>query len=299
VTVGAGFIGTSLTRRLAGLGSELHVIDNLSTGVKENITRYCTTLEVAEVTSISESKLNQLGDVDVVFHLAAPSSDVTFRENPVGCLSDVLTGFAQVVKFAEAHHASKLVYATSSSVYGDSKPPQSETTPLSPTNLYGVGKLICEEIASLRPEVPSLGLRIFAGYGPGELPKGRIASVITLFMQSLLKREPITLFGDGSQTRDFVYIDDVVECMIRAAEVPDVGIINVGSGEAHAFAEVVEYLERLLGVAGKVGFAPTPPGYFASTQADITKMKSQLGVLPRGLHDGLKSYLETTRKTAL
>ena len=252
---------------------------------------------VSNVTSIDRTTLMKLENVDLIFHLGAPSSDVLFRENPIGCLKNTLVGFSEVTKFATDKGVKKLVYATSSSVYGDSKPPQSESTPTNPTNLYGAGKLICESIAKSHASIPTLGLRIFAGYGPGELSKGRIASVVTLFMQSLLNHKPITIFGDGSQSRDFVYIDDIVQSMIRSAEIPDVGVMNVGSGEARSFTQIVSDLEDVLGLKGDVIFAPTPAGYFASTLADNTRMKSKLGILPRTLPEGLKAYLRVVGRT--
>lgn len=296
MTGGAGFIGSELVRELSRLGSTVYVLDNLSTGAKGKVSGYCSSLEVCNVTSINESSLNRLGTVDLVFHLAAPSSDVLFRENPIGCTTDTLVGFVEVMKFASKHNASKLIYPSSSSVYGASKPPQSEDTPTNPTNLYGAGKLICEAIAKLRPEIPSLGFRIFAGYGPGELPKGRIASVITIFMQSLINHTPITLFGDGSQTRDFVYIDDVVRSFVRGAEEPYTGVINLGSGEGCSFIQVVKDLESLLNIKGEVTFSPTPPGYFVSTMADITRLSSRLGVVPRSLSQGLAAYVKVVEK---
>lgn len=291
VTGGAGFIGSALVRQLAKMGPELYVLDNMSTGVRETILGCCNSIEISNITLINDSALSDMKSVDLVFHLAAPSSDVLFRENPVRCLSDTLVGFAEVLRFASRHAATKLVYATSSSVYGGSKPPQSETTQPNPTNLYGVGKQVCELMAGDHANVPSIGLRIFAGYGPGELPKGRIASVITLFVQQLMSRRPLTLFGNGSQARDFIYIEDIVNSLIRAAEVPNIGVVNVGSGESTTFVQIVKELENLLGIKAELRYAAPPAGYFASTLADTTKMRSMLGIEPRNLHDGLQEYL--------
>ncbi|MGA2876766.1 MAG: NAD-dependent epimerase/dehydratase family protein [Nitrososphaerales archaeon] len=291
VTGGAGFIGRRLVGTLARLGSKVYVLDDLSSGVWDNTSTKEAQIVVSNVTSINSTILTGLEGIDLVYHLGAPSSDLLFREDPTGCLKDTVLGFMEVIRFAAKKGVKKLVYASSSSVYGDSRGPQSENTPTNPTNLYGTSKLICETIAGVQSDVPSIGLRIFAGYGPGESTKGRIASVVTLFMESLANHQAITLFGDGSQCRDFIYVDDIIHSFIRSAEIPDMGVLNVGSGNTYSFTQIVSSLEDVLGVRGKVIFAPAPSGYFTSTLADITRMKSRLGLEPIALREGLASYM--------
>ena len=161
-------------------------------------------------------------------------------------------------------------------------------------NLYGIAKLTCEKIAEYYiDKVRSVGLRIFAGYGPGEEHKGRIASPITIFLNSIINDESPIVYGNGTQRRDFVYIDDIVEALIRSAEKKNVPpIINVGSGRSYTFNEVINLINKLLGKNIKPRYVPKPSKYLEATQADISLLKHSLGLEPIGLEEGLRRYLK-------
>jgi len=288
VTGGAGFIGSQLVKRITRYGATVFVIDNFSTGRKDNLRGIGCKIVESNVRLINDLKLC---DIDLIFHLGAPSSDVLFRENPTQCLLDTINGFAKVLKFAREHQVKKLIYSSSSSVYGRTPPPQSETSPTLATNLYGAAKLICENVANCISEVKSIGLRIFAGYGPGEKHKGKIASVITLFLNQILNGEKPIVYGNGRQRRDFVYIDDIVDALIESAKTNIEGVVNIGTGRSYSFIEVLNLLMELLEKRASPTFVRKPKGYFDHTQAEISKMTECLGIHPMDLQTGIEHYL--------
>lgn len=290
VTGGAGFIGSAIAKELYRKNSEIVILDDFSAGKKDNLPFECSFVE----NNVSDQAwMNKVNNIDYVLHFAAPSSVVLFKKSQNRCITDTVLGIANVFEYAKRFGVKKVVFPSSSSVYGNTPLPQSENTPTAPINMYGVTKLTCEYMARLYSNfVPSVGLRIFAGYGPGETHKGEIASVITLFMDAIGKRSKPIIFGDGSQSRDFVYISDIVESVLKSIENDFAGIINVGSGESHTFIEVVDLINHALGTSISPHYIEKPAQYFERTRAEITKMKKILGIIPTNLDDGLKKYLE-------
>jgi len=294
VTGGAGFIGSELVKALIKRNADIVIVDNFSTGCKEALNNIgCTVIDCNVQDLECIERLKQLEPFDIVFHLAAPSSDVLFREKPVECIQATIIGFINILSLAKSWEVKKFVYASSSSVYGKTPPPQSERSPTQPTNLYGVSKLICEKIVK-KENINSIGLRIFAGYGPGEIRKGRIASVVTLFLKSLLQGKPPIIYGDGSQRRDFIYIEDIINAFIKAVERDVKGIVNVGTGRSYSFIELLNLLKDKLSLPRNINpiFVPKPPGYFNHTKADITLMLRELEITPMDLDKGIDKYLE-------
>jgi len=290
ITGGAGFIGTAIARRLFHENSRIVILDDFSSGRFENIMLPC---EVVKGNVADVSSFHEIHDVDFVLHFGAPSSVVLFNRNPEKCITETIIGIRNVFEYSKNTGVKKVIFPSSSSVYGNTPLPQSETTPTMPTNLYGIAKLACENIAKLYSDtVPSVGLRIFAGYGPGETHKREIASVITLFMESISANSRPIIFGDGTQSRDFVYIDNIVEAVLKAIENSFTGIINIGSGESHTFNEIVDFINYLLGKNVRPQYVEKPNQYFEHTLADITKMKNVLAFSPISLEDGLKKYLD-------
>lgn len=290
VTGGAGFIVFHLTRRLFLEGAHVTVLDDFSYGKKENIPSNCNTV-VGDVSN--GQSLNRIKEMDYIFHFGAPSSVILFNKNPRARIHSTVCGFVNILEWGKRVEVKKLIYPSSGSVYGDAPPPQSENVPPKPKNLYGICKLTCELLAKKYSEVPSVGLRIFAGYGPGEEHKGDFSSVITLFLNSILKNEPPVVYGNGTQSRDFVYIDDVIGSILTAAEREVNGeIINVGSGKAYSFNEVVSTINHLTGKNIEPVFVNKPANYLENTLADVKRMKELLGVNPLDLEEGLKRYLQ-------
>jgi UDP-glucose 4-epimerase len=221
LTGAAGFIGSHLLRRLVKLGAEVIAIDDLSVGVKENINFFDGEFHLLDVSKGDFVDLVKRYDLDFIFHFGAPSSVILFNKDLEGMFCKTVSGFLNVMEVAVKTKCRKVVYPSSGSVYGEVPPPQSEDAVPKPVNLYGIAKLTCERIAdyySRSRGIKSVGLRIFAGYGPSEDHKGDIASPVTIFLKSILKGENPIVFGDGTQSRDFVYIDDVVEAIVRCAE---------------------------------------------------------------------------------
>ncbi|RLE38035.1 hypothetical protein DRJ17_05150 [Candidatus Woesearchaeota archaeon] len=296
VTGGAGFIGSHIIRKLIKYNCDIIVADNFSTGVKENLKN----LEVNILNIAVDSKdfIKRIieytkGDIDFIFHFGSPSSVILFNEAPEEKFRETVSGFINIMELSREINVQKVIYASSGSVYGKSPPPNSEFDIPRPVNLYGIAKLTCEIIANYyRDEVKSVGLRIFAGYGPGEDHKGRIASPVTLFLKSILSDKRPIVYGDGTQSRDFVYIDDIVEAIIRSAVRETPPIINVGSGRSYTFNEVIKIINDMLGKNIKPLYVPKPPKYLEKTQADITLMKQILEIEPIDLREGLARYLK-------
>jgi len=290
VTGGAGFIGSHVVKRLLEERAQVIVLDNFSEGKKDNIPEDCTFING----DIRDRKaLDRVGPVDYLFNFGAPSSIILFNSKPVACVDITVCGFLNILEWAKDVKVKKIVYPTSGSVYGSTPVPQSEEDQVMPMNLYGISKQTCEHIAGLyNDKLQIIGLRIFAGYGPGEEHKGDFASPITLFLSSMIKDERPIVYGDGTQSRDFIYIDDIIEALIRSVERDVVGIVNVGSGKAYSFNEVIYCINQSLGKDIEPIYVDKPVNYLEKTLANITKMKEVLDITPLDLKKGLQRYLQ-------
>jgi nucleoside-diphosphate-sugar epimerase len=293
ITGAAGFIGYNLLKRFVHLNAKVVALDNFSTGKPiETLSKMPVDIINADL-SFRKTFETLPQDIDYIFHFGAPSSIILFNKDPVFALSSTICGLTNAFEFAKTVGAQKVVYPSSGSVYGTAPAPQSEHGSAKPTNLYGVTKLTCEKIAMWNfDQVPSVGLRIFAGFGPGEEHKGDYASVVTIFLNCMLKNERPVIFGDGTQNRDFVYIDDVVDSIVSSAENPISNtIVNVGTGRNLKFNDVVHIINDLLGKKIEPVYVPKPEKYFDYTLAETSFMKKQLGVVARRPEDGIKEYL--------
>jgi UDP-glucose 4-epimerase len=294
VTGGAGFIGCHVAERLLREKAEVVVLDNFSEGKREKIPQNCI---VVECDVRDRKALEKVGHVDYVFHFGSPSSIILFNTRPVDCFDITARGFLTILEWAKDAEVKKVVYPTSGSVYGSAPLPQNEEDEVLPMNLYGIAKLTCEHVARIySARIPSIGLRIFAGYGPGEEHKGDFASPITIFLSSMIRNERPVIYGNGKQSRDFVYIDDVVEAIVRAAEKNVLGIVNVGSGKAYTFNEVIDCINQSLIKNIKPIYVEKPVNYLEKTLADTKKMKETLGLSPADLKEGLRKYLHAMKR---
>ncbi len=293
ITGAAGFIGYNLLKRFVHLNAKVVALDNFSTGKpKETLSKMPVDIINADV-SYRKTFETLPQDIDYIFHFGAPSSIILFNKDPVFALSSTICGLTNAFEFAKTVGAQKVVYPSSGSVYGTAPAPQSEHGLAKPTNLYGITKLTCEKIAMWNfDQVPSVGLRIFAGFGPGEEHKGDYASVVTIFLNCMLKNERPVIFGDGTQNRDFVYIDDVVDSIVSSAEKSISNtIVNVGTGRNLKFNDVVNIINDLLGKKIEPVFVPKPEKYFDYTLAETSFMQKQLGIVARSPEEGIKEYL--------
>ncbi len=297
VTGGAGFLGLNLVDKLCSLDSEVTVLDNFSGGNSKHLKE--NNVSLIEGSVMNEASLANAGEVDYIFHLASPSSVMLFNKKPRECFRETTEGWMNVLNFGKRQAVKKIIFPSSGSLYGDTQPPHSETKVPLPTNLYAVSKLACEHMINAFDDLPKITiLRIFAGYGPGEDHKGYYASPITLFLKAIANNERPTIFGDGSQTRDFVYIDDIMKAMIKAVESPFAGTVNVGSGVLHSFNDVVSILNRKLDKKIEPTYVPKPRNYLERTLADVSRMKTVFDIEPVTLEDGIDEYWNKLRSSS-
>jgi len=291
VTGGCGFIGSNLVERLVRDGYSVAVFDNLHTGSLENIKG----LDVEFFNEPYSKMADIVPRADVVFHLGIPSSSPMYKRNPklVGkAINDAIDIFEYAKK-----SGCKVVYASSSSVYNGNKVPYREDMPIYVTDFYTECRYAIERLAKLYNSlfgVKSVGLRFFSIYGPKEEFKKQYANIVSQFLWAMKRDESPVIFGDGTQTRDFTHVYDVVEALILAWKKDfECEIFNVGTGVAHSFNEVVEILNRLLGKNIKPIYKPNPiKNYVYHTLADTSKAEKMLGFKAKiSLEEGLRMLL--------
>lgn len=297
ITGGLGFIGKTLCKQVLAAGHEVTIFD-AGEGTKLD-PFYHTGAEFVSGDVLDPAAWSALPPAEYLYHFAAPSSIMLFQQQKNRSVQITLQGLLNAFQWAETHQLKKLIYPSSGSIFGPQETACTEATVPHPVNTYGKTKLACEYLAGIYADtVPSLGLRIFAGYGPSELEKGPVASVVTLFLTALQKGESPVIFGDGSQTRDFVYIDDVVETLEKCLTAPNLGVLNVGSGEATSFNTVVTVLAKKLGVSIKPSYVDRPTSYLEDTLCDPTAVTQLLGHRPLNFVAGIERYFTTLAEQA-
>ncbi|PKP58673.1 hypothetical protein CVT91_08120 [Candidatus Atribacteria bacterium HGW-Atribacteria-1] len=295
ITGGCGFIGPKLAMKLLEKNADITILDNFSDINKINMNKIIEDCKIVKGNILDKKSLEKIDkNISYVFHFGAPSSIILFNKDPNLRVHETICGFLNIMGWVKEIGIDKLVYPSSGSVYGNVPPPQSENISPKPVNLYGICKLTTEHIAKNYSDyVPSVGLRIFAGYGPGEEHKGDYASVVTLFLESIIKGESPIIYGDGTQGRDFVYIDNVIDAIVASAEknIKD-EVINVGSGKRYSFNDIINIINHKLNKNIKPKYVNRPINYLENTLADITKMKKMLDIFPMDLEEGIEKYLE-------
>jgi len=295
VTGGAGFIGSNIVERLVRDGYKVSVIDNLHTGNKQNLK------DVMNSINFRKGNAGELGifnkRFDIIFHQGIYSSSPMYKENPL-LVADALQDFTKIMEYAKKH-SSKVVFASSSSVYNGLKPPHREDMQLLVTDYYTEGRIAMERLAELYNKlygVKVIALRYFSVYGPHEEFKKQYANLITQFLWAMQKDQPLVVYGDGSQKRDFVYVEDVVEANIKAASTIDkigFGIYNVGTGKNYSINEMINILQKELGKQAKVSYVENKiKNYVQETLADTKKAETELGFKTTiNLGEGIKNLL--------
>jgi UDP-glucose 4-epimerase len=304
VTGGAGFIGSHLTVRLLAEGHGVRVFDNFSTGSPRNVPDVTgSRLDVVhgDVRDLPALERAAAG-VTAIFHQAAMRSVPRSVLDPLGANENNVTGTLQVFEAARRAGVRRVVYASSSSVYGDRPDlPKQEDHPLSPVSPYAVSKAAGEQYGRVWHRlygVETVGLRYFNVFGPRQDPASEYAAVIPKFILWALQTVPLEVHGDGRQSRDFTYIDNVVDANVLAATAPDVGgeVFNVGCGARTSLLDIIARLEGLLGRALERRHTPSRSGDVAHTLADVSKAKQRLGYVPAvNFDDGLARTLEYFR----
>jgi len=280
VTGGAGFIGSNLVDRLIKDGHEVSVIDNLSTGKRENLNPSAVFREVNICDFEKISPLFQ--GIDYVFHLAALPRVPVSVEDPIGTSQVNIMGTINVFKAAAESKVKRVIFASSSSVYGDQeKLPLIENMIPGPISPYALQKLAGEEWAKLFTnlyDMPVVSLRFFNIYGPRNDPESDYSLVIAKFLKQKSQAKTLTIFGGGEQTRGFCYIDDLLEALLKAMtseKLKGGEVMNIGSEKSHS----VNYLAGL--ISDKVGYLPPRKGDVLHTKADIDLAKELLSWEPK------------------
>jgi nucleoside-diphosphate-sugar epimerase len=300
VTGGAGFIGSALVRFLLARGDgEVRVIDNLLTGYEKNLDEVRSRIEFFHSDIRDFSALAPVvRGADVLFHLAAIPSVPRSIHDPVPSHEVNIDGTFNVFRACADAKVQRVVYAASSSAYGDTDVlPKVETMPPRPKSPYAAQKLAGEYYASVFHScfgLETVSLRFFNVYGERQDPASPYSGVLSLFLKALIERRSPTIFGDGSQTRDFTYVDDVADLCCKAAAAPGVAgkMYNAGNGHRYSLNYVWELLQKIEGVTLPPQFAPPRPGDVRDSQADTTAAQRDLGHQPRySLEDGLRRTL--------
>ena len=293
VTGGAGFIGSHLVDLLLKLGNEVIVLDNFSTGRAENLDHVKDQIQLIEC-DISESGnwQNNFHNVDWVFHLAALADIVPSIENPSNYYQSNVTGTFNVLEASKKYEVKKVVYSASSSCYGiPDKFPTKETAQIRNQYPYALTKYLGEQLLKHWVKVykiNAVSLRFFNVYGPRSRTSGTYGAVFGVFLAQKLAGKPYTVVGDGTQTRDFTFVSDIVDAIIASVN-NDVGgeIINIGSDNSYSINKLVDLLE------GEVTYIPKRPGEPDCTWADITKAKKLLNWKPKvSLEKGVEILLD-------
>ena len=295
VTGGGGFIGSHLVERLLKDGHQVTVLDNFSTGRRQNLDHLTSfkNLFVHEVdVSDFQKALPFFKKADWVFHLAALADVVPSIEKPLDYYRSNVAGTVAVLEASRQGGVKRFVYVASSSCYGLAKIyPTPETAEINPQYPYALTKYLGEQSVMHWEKVyqlPAISLRLFNVYGPRARTSGTYGAVFGVFLAQKLANKPFTVVGDGSQTRDFTFVSDVVDALIKAAESDRSGeCLNVGSGNTYS----VNHLVHLLG--GEVVHLPKRPGEPDCTFADTTKIKKLLGWKPKvSFEEGVKIMLD-------
>ena len=283
ITGGSGFIGSHLVEKLLHKGHYVTVLDNFSTGKTSNLEKVIDNSNLKIIDSDIRDLSNIItffNKIDTVFHLAALAEIVPSIENPKDYFDTNVTGTFNVIEASKINNISKIIYSASSSCYGlPTKFPTPEKHSMDPMYPYALTKYMGEQLLmhwSKVYNIPSISLRFFNVYGPRSRTSGTYGAVFGVFLAQKLARQPFTVVGDGNQTRDFTFINDVVESMIIASESNiETDIFNVGSDNTYS----INYLVSLLG--GSKVYIPKRPGEPKCTWADITKIKEKLNWTPK------------------
>lgn len=297
ITGGAGFIGSHTARLLLERGHHVTVLDNLSSGKRENLPDHARLrLVVGDITDPA-AVADALTGADCVLHLAAQVSVAASVEDPIRSCRDNLLGFITVLDGARRAGVGRFVYASSAAVYGQpAELPLHETSATAPASPYGLEKLVNDQYAALYRDLhglSSLGMRYFNVYGPGQDPKSPYSGVISVFVDRLRSGSPLSVHGDGLQTRDFVYVGDVAAANLAALTGTAPGVLNVGTGSSCTLLELIAALGRVAGVTPVVNHAPARDGDIRHSAMSAARLEREFGVrASTSLDQGLRALWE-------
>jgi UDP-glucose 4-epimerase len=300
VTGGGGFIGSSLTMVLVKMGYRVKVLDNFSTGCSDNLKPVLKEIEVCQddLRDLNAVRRAVTG-AEVVFHQGALPSVPRSVADPLTTNNVNNNGTLNVLLASRDAGVRRVVYASSSSVYGSSDVlPKNERMSLNPLSPYAATKLTGEFYGKIFYQLYGLetvGLRYFNVFGPGQDPKSEYAAVIPRFITALLKGTPPVIYGDGTQSRDFTYVDDVVKANLLSEQAAGAAgeVFNIAGGRRTTLNKLLEVLKNVTGSRLEAIYAQARPGDLKHSQASIEKASHLLGYLPRtSLEQGLKLTVE-------
>ncbi len=304
VTGGAGFIGSNICKRLVAEGCFVRVVDNLLTGKRSNLASVMDKIEFVEGDmGVPEVASAVVKGIDVILHEGALPSVPLSVDNPAATHRHCVDATFTMLLAARDARVKRFVYAASSSAYGDTPTlPKVEAMCPDPLSPYAVGKLVGEYYCSVFAKVfglETIALRYFNVFGPQQDPASQYAAAIPAFVTAILRDVPPTIYGDGEQSRDFTYIDNVVHANLLAARARKTAgdVVNVACGEAITVNAIIEMINRLLGKNVKPKYEPARPGDVKHSLADITAAKELIGFEPVILfREGLEKSIDWYRR---
>jgi nucleoside-diphosphate-sugar epimerase len=301
VTGGAGFIGSHLAEELSRRGERVRVVDSFITGKRQNLT-HLSNVELIEG-DLADLKIAQaaVAGIDYVLHQAAIPSVPRSVEDPITSNRANIDATLNVLVAARDARVKRVVYAGSSSAYGDTPTlPKQEDMPANPLSPYALQKLVGEQYMSMFTKLYGLEtvtMRYFNVFGPRQDPSSPYSGVISVFTRALLENAPVTIYGDGEQTRDFTYIANVVDGVLRACAAPVSGLVlNLATGSRISLNDLFRALRALTGRTVNPGYGPPRAGDVRHSQADISRARELLGYEPLVPFDeGLRRTVEWFR----
>lgn len=302
ITGGAGFVGSNAANTLSQQGYEVVAMDNLYLGWKDNVGEGVTFIE-GDVNKIED--LEKVGPVDYIIHLAASSSAPMFVDDLAGAVVNNVQGHIKVLEYATKVGAKKVLFASTSSIYGNNPIPLTEDQRVTPPNFYSVSKHAQEEISQVYNQVHGLEIiafRFMSVYGLHEEHKGRFANLVSQFIWGMEQGKQPTIYGDGTQTRDLTNVKDLIQAFKLAMETEKkfgFTVFNVGTSDNINMLDLMDLLNKVMGtnIPGKLIENPIKSGYVKDQQADLTKISTELGYKPSvTLEEGVREIVEY-RKT--
>lgn len=302
ITGGAGFIGSHTADLLLQNGTAVRILDNLSSGFRTNLPASHELMEFVEGDIRDKETVNRcMHGVSHCLHLAAQVSVVASLEDPEFSAQQNIVGFVNVIEAVKNHAVKRLVYASSAAIYGDPitvpLPEDIEKTQLSP---YGVEKQVNEQYANLYRylyKLSSLGQRFFNVFGPRQDPKSPYAGVIALFVDRISEARSLTVFGNGKQTRDFIYVGDVARANVAALQQVNVeGACNIATGSKTSLLDLIRVLSEITGQNSEITFDEPREGDIVHSQAVTRKMNEELGITAQtSLKQGLEKLIASNK----
>lgn len=298
ITGGAGFVGSHVADACTAQGYETFVVDNFSTGLQTNISESCHMIQ-GDITKPEIRTIIHEIRPDFLFHFAAQSSVPVSVKDPRRDAEINVLGTINVLEAASEARVKKIIYASTAAVYGEPvNLPIDETHPVAPMSYYGISKFVPElylKVFMETRDLPFTALRYANVYGPRQIPHGE-GGVISIFVDRMLKGEPVTIHGDGRQTRDFIYISDIVAANMAAMDKGDGKILNIGTGKSTSVKALAETIRKMVDQPVKIEYGNPREGDIRDSYFDPSRAKEALLWKPKiDLETGLKQTVEYYR----